>query len=72
MQMSVFHHTLSLLVVLANTPPASLVEFDDEPSPLNRVDEDIAAGERVVAPSADELDSASTGLGGKLSVTQPI
>jgi hypothetical protein len=64
MQMSVFHHTLSLLVVLTNTPPASLVEFDNEPSPLDRVHEDVAAGESVVAPSADELDSASTGLEG--------
>ena len=46
---------------LFNTPPASLAEFDDKPSPLDRVDEDVAAGERVVAPSADELDSASSG-----------
>ena len=48
-------------MVLANTTPASLAEFDDETSPLDRVDEDVAAGERVVAPSADELDSASSG-----------
>jgi hypothetical protein len=48
-------------VVLANTRPASLAEFDDEPSPLDRVNEDVAAGERVVAPSADKLDSASSG-----------
>ena len=51
----------SIVVVLAKTTPASLAEFDDKPSPLDRVDEDVAAGERVVAPSADELDSASSG-----------
>lgn len=49
----------SRAAVLANTPLAELVELDNKATAFNRVDEDIAAGESVMAPGAGELDLAS-------------
>jgi hypothetical protein len=37
-----------------------LVKFDNKPTPLNRVDEDVAARESKVTPSADKLNPASS------------
>jgi hypothetical protein len=51
------HHTPLLIYHLEQS---LLVEFDNKPTPLNRVDEDVAARESKVTPSADELDPASS------------
>jgi hypothetical protein len=40
---------------------SGLVKFDNESTTLDRVDEDVAAGESVMAPSANEFDLASSG-----------
>jgi hypothetical protein len=51
------HHT----TITPHSEQSGLVELDNKPTTLDRVDEDVAAGESEVAPSADEFDLASSG-----------
>jgi hypothetical protein len=52
------HHTTS--PSHSSSEQSLLVEFDNKATPLNRVDEDVAARESKVTPSADKLNPASS------------
>jgi hypothetical protein len=61
MQISILppYHTTALSLIIQNK--SGLVELNNESTTLDRVDEDVAAGESEVAPGADEFDLASSG-----------
>jgi hypothetical protein len=58
----IYHHTTlhHAPLVIHHSKQSLLVEFDNKPTPLNRVDEDVAARESKVTPSADKLNPASS------------
>jgi len=54
------HHTTPHPPSHSSSEQSLLVEFDNKATPLNRVDEDVAARESKVTPSADKLNPASS------------